>query len=156
MKIEFSLNNRAVTVDVDPMQSLLQTLRNQLEQVAAKEGCSEGECGSCSVICNNVLVNACMMPTMQAQGAEIMTLEGIRESDRGICLMDAMVEAHAIQCGFCTPGVVMALYALLSSNAYPTENDIRSAISGNLCRCTGYTAIIEAAQIAMRKGEGLW
>lgn len=156
MNITFKLNHKMVTVDVEPMQSLLQTLRNQLEQITPKEGCSEGECGSCSIIYNGTLVNACMTPTMQADGAEIMTLEGIRESKHGVCLMEAMAEAHAIQCGFCTPGVIMALYALLMQNSSPTENDIRSAISGNLCRCTGYAAIIEAAQIAIRKGEGLW
>ncbi|MCW8331177.1 (2Fe-2S)-binding protein [Photobacterium sp. SDRW27] len=156
MNIEFYLNNQLITVDVDPMQSLLNTLRGNLKQTATKEGCGEGECGACSILFNGKLVNACMMPIAQAQGAELMTLEGLRQTEKGQCVIDALLEAKGVQCGFCTPGMVLALYALLEANANPSEQEIRTAISGNLCRCTGYGMIIDAAKIAATKGEGLW
>jgi aerobic carbon-monoxide dehydrogenase small subunit len=160
MKIEFFLNNECVSVDADPMQSLLNTLRGNLKKTATKEGCGEGECGACSVLFNGQLVNACMMPTAQAEGANIMTLEGLRQTAKGQCVIDALLEAKGVQCGFCTPGMVLALYALLNGRSdptqHPTEKEIRTAISGNLCRCTGYGMIIDAANIAATKGEGLW
>lgn len=156
MNIEFYLNNQLITVDADPMQSLLNTLRGNLHKTATKEGCGEGECGACSVLFNGKLVNACMMPIAQAEGARIMTLEGLRETEKGQCVIDALLEAKGVQCGFCTPGMVLALYALLETNANPSEQEIRTAISGNLCRCTGYGMIVEAARIAATKGEGLW
>lgn len=156
MNIEFSLNNQLVKVDADPMQSLLNTLRGNLSKTATKEGCGEGECGACSVLFNGKLVNACMMPIAQAEGATIMTLEGLRQTEKGQCVIDALLEAKGVQCGFCTPGMVLALYALLDSNANPSEQEIRTAISGNLCRCTGYGMIVDAAKIAATKGEGLW
>ncbi|WP_299014109.1 (2Fe-2S)-binding protein [uncultured Photobacterium sp.] len=156
MKIEFFLNNELVEVDADPMQSLLNTLRGDLKKTATKEGCGEGECGACSILFNGKLVNACMMPIAQAEGAQVMTLEGLRQTEKGQCVVDALLEAKGVQCGFCTPGMVLALYALLETNAKPTEEEIRTAISGNLCRCTGYGMIIDAARIAAQKGEGLW
>lgn len=156
MKIEFFLNNELVEVDADPMQSLLNTLRGDLNKTATKEGCGEGECGACSVLFNGKLVNSCMMPIAQAEGAHVMTLEGLRQTEKGQCVIDALLEAKGVQCGFCTPGMVLALYALLETNARPTEQEIRTAISGNLCRCTGYGMIVEAARIAAEKGEGLW
>ena len=156
MKIEFVLNDEQVTVDVDPMQSLLVTLRSNLVKTATKEGCGEGECGACSVLFNERMVNACMFPTAQAEGANIMTLEGLKQTEKGQCVIDALLEAKGVQCGFCTPGMVLALYALLEQNSNPNESEIRTAISGNLCRCTGYGMIIDAARIAATKGEGLW
>ena len=156
MKIGFYLNNQLVEVDADPMQSLLNTLRENLNKTATKEGCGEGECGACSILFNGKLVNACMMPVAQADGARLMTLEGIRDSEKGKCVIDALLEAKGVQCGFCTPGMVLALYALLESNPEPDELEIRTAISGNLCRCTGYGMIVDAARIASEKGEGLW
>ncbi|WP_375749017.1 (2Fe-2S)-binding protein [Vibrio sp. HN007] len=156
MKIEFHLNNELVVVDVDPMQSLLNTLRGELDKTATKEGCGEGECGACSILFNGKLVNACMMPIAQAEGAHLMTLEGLRETEKGQCVINALLEAKGVQCGFCTPGMVLALYALLESNSNPDELEIRTAISGNLCRCTGYGMIVDAAKIAVKRGEGLW
>lgn len=156
MKIEFHLNNELVVVDVDPMQSLLNTLRGELDKTATKEGCGEGECGACSILFNGKLVNACMMPIAQAEGAHLMTLEGLRETEKGQCVIDALLEAKGVQCGFCSPGMVLALYALLESNSNPDELEIRTAISGNLCRCTGYGMIVDAAKIAVKRGEGLW
>lgn len=160
MKIEFLLNNENVTVDADPMQSLLNTLRSNLNNTATKEGCGEGECGACSVLFNGQLVNACMLPTAQAEGAEIMTLEGLKQTEKGQCVIDALLEAKGVQCGFCSPGMVLALYALLNDRSdptqHPSEQEIRTAISGNLCRCTGYGMIVDAANIAATKGEALW
>ena len=156
MKIEFYLNDELVEVEADPMQSLLNTLRGNLNKTATKEGCGEGECGACSILFNGKLVNACMMPIAQAEGARLMTLEGLRQTEKGQCVIDALLEAKGVQCGFCTPGMVLALYALLEVNAKPNEQEIRTAISGNLCRCTGYGMIVDAAKIASEKGEGLW
>ena len=156
MKFEFYLNNQLVAVEADPMQSLLHTLRATLGQTATKEGCGEGECGACSVLINGRLVNACMMPVAQVQGADLQTLEGLRQTEKGQCVINALLEAKGVQCGFCSPGMVLALYALLEADPNPTEQAIRTAISGNLCRCTGYGMIVEAAKIAARKGEGLW
>lgn len=156
MKIEFYLNDELVEVEADPMQSLLNTLRGNLNKTATKEGCGEGECGACSILFNGKLVNACMMPIAQAEGARLMTLEGLRQTEKGQCVIDALLEAKGVQCGFCTPGMVLALYALLEVNAKPSEQEIRTAISGNLCRCTGYGMIVDAARISSEKGEGLW
>ncbi len=156
MNIEFIFNGKPVTVNVDPMQSLLHTLRNELHATATKEGCGEGECGACSVLLNSVLVNACMLPVAQAEGSDVLTLEGIRQTEKGQCIINALLEAKAVQCGFCSPGMVLALYALLQQNPQPDEMQIRTAISGNLCRCTGYSMIVEAANIAAQKGAGLW
>ncbi|PST90493.1 (2Fe-2S)-binding protein [Photobacterium jeanii] len=156
MKIEFYLNSELVAVDVEPMQSLLHTLRGTMGHTATKEGCGEGECGACSVLFNGRLVNACMMPISQVEGGDVMTLEGLRQTEKGLCVINALLEAKGVQCGFCTPGMVLALYALLDADPNPSEHAIRTAISGNLCRCTGYGMIVEAAKIAARKGEGLW
>lgn len=156
MEINFTLNHQAVTVDVDPMQPLLTSLREVLNQTAAKEGCGEGECGACSVLLNDKLVNSCILPTVQVEGAELMTLEGLRETEKGQCVVDAILEAKGVQCGFCSPGMVLALYVLLNENKQPTENEVRTAISGNLCRCTGYGMIVDAAFIAAKKGAHLW
>ncbi len=156
MKIEFYLNSELVAVDVEPMQSLLHTLRGTMGRTATKEGCGEGECGACSVLFNGRLVNACMMPISQVEGGDVMTLEGLRQTEKGLCVINALLEAKGVQCGFCTPGMVLALYALLDADPNPSEHAIRTAISGNLCRCTGYGMIVEAAKIAARKGEGLW
>ena len=156
MEIQFTLNQKLVIVDVDPMQPLLATLRETLSNTAAKEGCGEGECGACSVLFNDKLVNSCLLPTAQVQGADLLTLEGLRETEKGKCVVDAILEAKGVQCGFCSPGMVLALYVLLSDNKNPTEAEVRTAISGNLCRCTGYGMIVDAARIAAEKGAHLW
>ncbi|MFC1233775.1 (2Fe-2S)-binding protein [Vibrio sp. F74] len=156
MKIRFYLNDELVEVEADPLQSILHTLRINLSHMATKEGCGEGECGACSILFNGDLVNACMMPIGQADGGQLMTLEGLRKTEKGLCVINALLEAKGVQCGFCTPGMVLALYALLESNAHPNELEIRTAISGNLCRCTGYGMIVDAAKIASERGEGLW
>ncbi|MGF1700318.1 (2Fe-2S)-binding protein [Photobacterium makurazakiensis] len=156
MKIEFFLNEQLISVDCDPMQSLLHTLRHEMSQTATKEGCGEGECGACSVLFNGRLVNACMMPIAQVEGGDVTTLEGLRQTEKGQCVINALLEAKGVQCGFCSPGMVLALYVLLEVNSNPDELTIRTAISGNLCRCTGYGMIVDAAKIAAKRGEGLW
>jgi carbon-monoxide dehydrogenase small subunit len=160
MKMEFVLNNEVVSVDADPMQSLLNVLRDNLAKTATKEGCGEGECGACSILLNGQLVNACMLPIGQVCGATVMTLEGIRQTAKGQCLIDALLEAKGVQCGFCTPGMVLALYALFDGRSdmtkAPSEHEIRTGLSGNLCRCTGYGMIVDAANIAAIKGAQLW
>ena len=160
MKICFKLNGQAVKVDVDPLQPLLHTLRERLGMTSAKQGCGEGECGSCSIIMDNQLVNTCLIPTIQAKDTALVTLEGLRDTAKGLCVIDALLEAKGVQCGFCSPAMVLALYHLLDNRVCaditPTDMQIREALAGNLCRCTGYAMIVEAAKIAARKGEGLW
>ncbi|WP_076411706.1 (2Fe-2S)-binding protein [Shewanella sp. UCD-KL12] len=159
MQINFTLNSKAQSLTIDPMQSLLKTLRDVIGLKATKEGCGEGECGACSAIVNGKLVNTCLFPIAQVDGAEVLTLEGLRETPRGRCLIDALLTAKGVQCGFCTPGMVLALYQVLVNSPDVktiTEQDIRVGISGNLCRCTGYAMIVDAVKIAVEQGGDLW
>lgn len=160
MEISFKLNGQPVTVDVDPMQPLLDTLRDSLALISPKKGCGEGECGSCSILMDNELVNTCLIPTIQAKDTAIVTLEGLRDTPKGQCVIDSILEVKGVQCGFCSPGMVLAVYQLLDNREYkgitPTDEQIRAAISGNLCRCTGYGMIVDGAKLAAKKGEGLW
>ncbi len=159
MEINFTLNHQAKSLNIDPLQSLLKTLRDVIGLKATKEGCGEGECGACSAIVNGKLVNTCLFPIAQVDGAEVLTLEGLRETPKGRCLIEALLTAKGVQCGFCTPGMVLALYQVLENSpdiSKITEHDIRVGISGNLCRCTGYAMIVDAVKIAVDKGEGLW
>ncbi len=152
--ISFRLNGVEVTVEAPPLARLIDVLRDQLGDVSVKEGCGEGECGACLVLRDGQPVNSCLLPVSLAEGAEITTMAGLRDSARGKALVAAFAVAGAVQCGFCTPGVVMAAEALLRANPSPDEDAIRSAISGNLCRCTGYDLIVRAIGTAAR--EGLW
>ena len=156
MKIEFSVNGRNKTIDVKPMSRLLDVLRNNLSLTGTKEGCGEGECGACSVLMNGHLVNSCLIPVAQCHGAEILTIEGLSESDRGKVLSEAFAEAHAVQCGFCTPGMVLAAESVLRKTPNPSEQEIREGLAGNICRCTGYDMILDGINLASEKGEGLW
>ena len=155
-RIDFVLNNRKVHIETDPLRRLLDVLRDDLGLKGAKEGCGEGECGACSILVNGNLVDSCLTAVGSIDGAIIMTIEGFRETERFKVLEAAFSEAGAVQCGFCTPGMLMAAEALLSSNPKPDEAEIRDAISGNLCRCTGYGMIVEAVKIASERGVGLW
>lgn len=147
MTISFSINGRPVTVDVDPLCRLLDVLRSEgLHGV--KEGCGEGECGACAVMLNGRIVNSCVTPVAAAAGGTVVTIEGFRETERYRTIERAYANAGAVQCGFCTPGFVMATEALLEETPHPTEEEIRSGLSGNLCRCTGYSMIVEAVQTA--------
>lgn len=154
--IEFTLNGEKKQSECEPNARLLDILRDTYQMTGTKEGCGEGECGACSVLVNGKLVNSCLMPMGSLQGAEVMTIEGFRNTPQYQVLEEAFAAAGAVQCGFCTPGMIMAAQALLIVNASPTEVDIREAISGNLCRCTGYNMIIDAILMASRQGAGLW
>lgn len=155
-EINFVLNKKRVNITTDPLRRLLDVLREDLALKGVKEGCGEGECGSCAVIINNRIVNSCIVAVGTVEGAEIITIEGYRKTKQYKLLEDSFAEAGAVQCGFCTPGIIMAAETLLRINPEPDENAIRDAISGNLCRCTGYNMIIEGIKIASQKGKGLW
>jgi len=135
---------------------LLDVIREDLQHPGIKEGCGEGECGACSVLLDGLIVNSCLIPLAQIEGSKVVTPEGLRESDRGKALIDAFEQAGAVQCGFCTPGMMMAAEALLNRVPAPSEEEVREAISGNLCRCTGYDKIVLAILLASQKGAGLW
>jgi carbon-monoxide dehydrogenase small subunit len=154
--IKFNLNFEAVEVSVSPVSRLLDVLRDQLGLTGVKEGCGEGECGACSVLVDGKLVNSCLYPAALAEGREILTIEGLQRTPRYQVLKESFEEAGAVQCGFCTPGMIMAAEALLRKIPHPAEDEIREGISGNLCRCTGYSMIIDAVEMASKRGDGLW
>jgi carbon-monoxide dehydrogenase small subunit len=139
-------------VFVYPMERLLDVLRGQLTLTGTKEGCGEGECGSCSVLMDSVLVNSCLVPVLQACGTKIITIEGLAEDSRLHPLQRAFLDCGGAQCGICTPGMILAASHLLHKRPEPTLDDIREALSGNLCRCTGYMQIFDAVMQAARHG----
>ena len=155
-KVSFILNNQAVEIEGSPFRRLLDVLREDLGMTGTKEGCGEGECGACSVLVDGELINSCLFPVIRAENKEVLTIEGFKESPRYDVLKRAFEEAGAVQCGFCSPGMILAAEALLRRKPHPETADIREGISGNLCRCTGYNMIIEAVQMAASKGEGIW
>lgn len=152
MKISFVLNNKKVSVDVTPSMRLLDVLRNELHLTGTKEGCGEGECGACTVLVNSEPVNSCLTPVINVEGKELLTIEGFRETPEYRVIADAFADMGGSQCGFCTPGMILVTYALLKKNPHPSEEEIRFALSGNLCRCTGYQAIVYAVKAASEKG----
>lgn len=154
--ISFKLNFVEVKVVVNPLKRLLDVLREDLGLTGSKEGCGEGECGACSVLIEGKLVNSCMVPIGMLEGKEVITIEGLQKTKNYEVLKESYEEAGAVQCGFCTPGMIMAAEALLRKHPNPTEEEIRDGISGNLCRCTGYNMIIDAVKIAAKRGDGLW
>src|ERR1700720_656234 len=149
--ITFVVNGKAVTVRAFAMERLLDVLRSQLGLTGTKEGCGEGECGSCSVLVDGALVNSCLIPVLQASGAHITTIEGLATDKRLHALQQAFLDFGGAQCGICTPGMILAAVHLLSKTPQPTGADIREGLSGNLCRCTGSVQIFEAvADAAVR------
>lgn len=155
--ITLTINGRAREVTLSHnLTRLLDVLREDLGLTGAKEGCGEGECGACSVLLNGKLVNSCLVPASQIDGAEVLTPEGLAETDEGKLLAECFTECHGAQCGFCTPGMMMATASLLRENPDPDEQAIREGLAGNLCRCTGYDMIIDAVQMAAEKGRGIW
>jgi len=143
--ISFMLNGEEVRVEVEPSWTLLYVLREVLELTGTKEGCGYGECGACTVIIDGKAINSCIFPVMEAEGKSITTIEALASQDGSLSpLQNAFVEHGAVQCGFCTPGMLMSAKALLDENDSPTEDEIRGSIEGNLCRCTGYVKIIDA------------
>jgi carbon-monoxide dehydrogenase small subunit len=145
-----TVNGTPYEVAIEPHQSLLQLLREELHLTGTKEGCSEGECGACTVLLDGKTVDSCLIFALEAQGREVTTIEGLAQGDQLHPVQKAFAEYGAVQCGFCTPGMILAAKALLDSNPHPTELEIRQGISGNLCRCTGYVKIVEAIQAAAR------
>jgi carbon-monoxide dehydrogenase small subunit len=134
------------------MARLLDVLRHELQLTGAKEGCGEGECGSCSVLVNGELVNSCLVPVLQVEGASITTIEGLAEGPQLSALQKAFLECGGAQCGICTPGMILSASHLLTKNPNPSMDDIREGLAGNLCRCTGYMQILEA--VASCRGPG--
>ena len=150
MEIKFTINGEERTEQAKPNQRLLDLIRKDLGLVAAKEGCGKGECGACTVIMNGEPVTSCLVLAAQADEAEILTVEGLAEGDNLHPLQEAFIEAGAVQCGFCIPGCIMTAYCLLKENSSPTRQEIRTALAGNICRCTGYQKIIDAVQLAAK------
>lgn len=148
------LNGEEVTVQVKPSALLVEVLRDQLELTGTKVACGEGECGACTVLLDGEPVNSCLVPALKAQGREVLTVEGLAPLGELHPLQKAFVEHGAVQCGYCTPGMLMSAKALLDHNPSPTEDEIRLAISGNLCRCTGYAKIVEAIRAASQGNGG--
>lgn len=151
-----NINNAEYLFDCDPTERLVDILRKKLNFTGVKEGCGEGECGACSVIIDGRLSNSCLVAIGSVDGSCVTTIEGLRNTKRFEVLDKAFADAGAVQCGFCTPGMIMAAEALLEKNPHPTEADVRFAISGNICRCTGYNMIIDAVLSAAERGAGLW
>jgi len=147
-EISLTVNEEAKSVRAYPMERLLDVLRHRLGLTGAKEGCGEGECGSCSVLMDGMLVNSCLVPVLQAQGAQIVTIEGIAKGSQLHALQQAFLECGGAQCGICTPGILMAALHLLSGRPQPSPQDVKEGLAGNLCRCTGYAQICEAVAVA--------
>lgn len=155
MHIEFTVNGTGYSIDVDPCKRLLDVLREDLGLTGTKEGCGEGECGACTVIVDGLAVNSCLMLVGQVRGKEIITVEGLEKDGELDRLQEAFINNGAVQCGYCTPGMLMSCKALLMKNPHPTEEEIRVAISGNLCRCTGYTKIVAAVKEASQYAQNI-
>ncbi len=155
-EISFTLNGKPYALSVKPWRTLLELIREDLSFTGTKEGCGQGECGSCTVLMGGKTVNSCLVPALEADDQEIITIEGLVDGDTLHPIQDAFVEQAGMQCGFCTPGMIISAKALLDKNPSPSEEEIREGIAGNFCRCTGYTKIIEsirAAAEAMKGGE---
>ncbi len=142
--ISFIVNKRQFSIDVQANHTLLDVLRDQLDITGPKECCGVGECGACTILLNGKAVNACLILAVEANGKEIVTIEGLGGPDSLSPMQQAFVDAGAVQCGFCTPGMIMAAQYLINTNPNPSEEDVRVALAGNLCRCTGYSRIIKA------------
>ncbi len=149
--LSFTLDGRPVSFNSSPDKRLLDLLREDAGITAVREGCGEGECGACSVFLDGMLVNSCCVPAVNVAGCNVTTIEGFSRSAAFKIISAAYSEAGAVQCGFCTPGFIMASAALLQQNPEPTDDEIRTGLSGNLCRCTGYTMIIDAVRLAAGK-----
>ncbi len=145
MRLDFTLNDLPASVDVEPAETLLTVVRTRLGLTGTKEACVEGECGACTVLLDGRPIDSCILPALAVEGRAVTTIEGISGPDSPTTpLQDALVAAGGIQCGFCTPGFVVTLTALLAETPSPTEQEVRSALAGNLCRCTGYEQIVAA------------
>lgn len=153
MKIEFTLNGKDYSMEVEEDSRLLDFLRDELGLTGTKEGCGEGECGACTVIIDGRAVNSCLVLTPEIDGCRVLTVEGLEENGELHPLQTSFIENGAVQCGFCTPGMLMSAKALLDETSNPTEADIKEAIEGNLCRCTGYYNILKAIRAVSSGGS---
>ena len=151
MKLSFYVNSRSVQLETDPDRRLLDILREDLGLTGTKEGCGEGECGACTVLLDGEAVHSCLTLAIQLEGRSVVTIEGLSETGELDILQKAFVEEIAIQCGFCTTGMIMSAKALLLKNPTPTQEEIRVALSGNICRCSGYVQIVRAVDRAARE-----
>ena len=154
--VRFKLNGKMVESASSPASRLLDVVRGEFGLTGAKCGCKEGECGACSVLLDGLLDNSCMVAIGTLPGHEVTTIEGFRETARFRAIDEAFGKSGAVQCGFCTPSMVLAAESLLNRNPHPTEAEIRDALSGNLCRYTGYVALVEGVKLAAKEGDGLW
>lgn len=152
-RVTLTVNDRQVTLDVHPGERLVATLRDRLGLTGTKEGCGVGECGACTVVVDGDAVNSCLVLTVQCDGAAILTVEGLAPAGQLSRLQRAFLEHGAVQCGFCTPGMLMSATALLARNPRPTREEIRAALAGNLCRCTGYEQIVQAVEAVANEAE---
>lgn len=148
MRLAFILNGKEVVLEVEPEKRLIDILRVDFELTGTKEGCGEGECGACTIILNGEAVHACLVLAIQLEGCDVVTIEGLEEAGELSLLQKAFVEETAIQCGYCTSGMIMSAKALLMKNIHPTDEEIQSALAGNLCRCSGYSQILRAVKRA--------
>lgn len=154
LSIRCIINDEPVSVNVPDAATLLYMLREVLHLTGTKEGCGEGDCGACTVLVNGESVNSCLFPAIQADGCRIMTIEGVEKHSKLTKIQQAFVDHGAVQCGFCSPGMIMSTIALLKKHPHPTEKDIRRGLSGNICRCTGYQAMVDAVMALAE--EDIW
>ncbi len=153
-EIKFKINGEDVVLSIKPNKTLLEMIREDLKLTGTKEACDHGECGACTVLLNGIPVNSCLVLAMEAHGKEITTIEGLKQNDRLDPVQEAFIQNTGMQCGFCTPGMIMSARALLNRNPRPSDEEIKEAIAGNLCRCTGYTKIFESIKDASSKIAG--
>ncbi len=153
INVTFNVNGKEVTLKVGPKERLIDTLREQLNLTGTKEGCSIGECGACTVILNGEAVSSCLILTGQIGGSEVLTIEGLEVAGKLDPLQKAFIDYQAVQCGFCTPGMLMSAKALLMKNPHPSREEIKTTLEGNLCRCTGYEQIIEAIESVVNRNR---
>ena len=151
IQVNFCLNGRDVSCSVDAKEILTDTIRNRFGLTGTKKACGTGDCGACTVLLDGIAVRSCITLTAMVDGHEVTTIEGVGTADQSHPVQQAYIDAGAVQCGFCTPGMVLTSIALLRVNPHPTEEEIRRALSGNLCRCTGYEKIIQAVQLAAER-----
>lgn len=151
--IRLDVNGEIYEPSVEPYETLLSVIRNKIGLTGTKKGCARGECGACTVLMDGKIINSCLYPAMRAEGKKIITIEGLLNGTRLHTLQEAFIKYGAIQCGFCTPGMILSAKALLDENPKPTENEVREAIVGNLCRCTGYAKIVEAILAASSQNK---
>jgi carbon-monoxide dehydrogenase small subunit len=154
-QVRFTVNGTSYELDVKPWETLVDVLRNDLGLTGTKEGCGLGECGACTIIMDGKAVNSCLVLATEADGKQITTIEGLADGDELHPIQEAFVEYGGLQCGFCTPGMIMSTKALLEEKPNPSEEEIRRGIAGNLCRCTGYSKIIESIKAAAENMQGV-